>query len=268
MAEEASVHPGSWLGDATEEFKKLPPAGKIAVVAGFILVAGIGYYEYNKSKSTSSGVSGQASPSTDLSGAGANQYPTVPGGNTGQVPVLPGGLQPLYDPQGNLIGFEPTGTSGTTTTGTTGTGTTTTGGKGTKGGKGKGTKGTKNTGHGGSSSGHGGSQGTGGTHTVKQHQANGSQHKPSISNSGHSQPTPNNKVSSIQPKNTFGSHGYVYTTQPGDTLQSLQAKFFRTSNASNAQGNIINYGNNRQIFAQKGVISGNSQIKPGTKILA
>lgn len=99
--------PGSWVGDTVEEYKKLPTAGKIAAIGGLLLVAGIGYYEYSKGKSSKSGVSGSASPSTDLSGAGANQYPLVPGGNTGQVPVLPGGLQPIFDGLGNLIGFQP-----------------------------------------------------------------------------------------------------------------------------------------------------------------
>ncbi len=51
----------------------------------------------------------------DLSGAGANQFPTVPGGNTGTVPVLPGGICPIYDPNGNTVAFGPcTGATGGT----------------------------------------------------------------------------------------------------------------------------------------------------------
>lgn len=100
----------SWVGDSIEEFKKAPTGGKVALVAIFVLVGGIGFYEYNKSKSSSSGVSGNASPSTDTTGGGASQYPIVPGSGQGNVPVLPGGLSAIFDPLGNLIGWQPTPT--------------------------------------------------------------------------------------------------------------------------------------------------------------
>lgn len=258
MAEEtggSATKPGSWLGDAVEEFKKAPPAAKIGIVVAILAAAGIGYYEYSKNQSSSTQGGTTASPSVDTSGANASQYPTVPGGNTGNVPVLPGGLSPLYDPSGQLVAFEPT------PTGTTGTGTTTTGtGTGTStGGTTKKKKKSKS-----SSSSSSGSTSKG--HTVKQHQANGSQHKPTISgNSGHTTKS-NNKVPA--PKNTGGSKGYVYTTKPGDTAQSLQAKFFPGSSGSNAQGNLASYGNNAKILTAKTVNPKTGAIKPGTKILA
>ena len=55
----------SWLGDALEEYKRLPAWGKWATVLAFIGVAGIGFYEYRKNQGTSgvnqvAGLPGQA----------------------------------------------------------------------------------------------------------------------------------------------------------------------------------------------------------------
>lgn len=268
----SEVHPGSWLGDGVEEFKKAPTGVKIAIGAAFLLAAGIGYYEYSKSQSSSSGVSGTASPSTDTtSGNGTQQYATVPGGNTGTVPIIPPGYTPLFDSLGNLIGFQQPGATTTTTTTGTGTGTGTTTGTGT-GSTGKKKKkkttsssggSTKTTGH---TSGHAGNHTSTGN-TVKQHQAN--------AKSGGSQSTVHGSQGhtkapsrSIQPHNTGGSHGYVYTTKPGDTANALQSKFWPGSNYSGGKGNpnLYTYGNNSKIL--KGATLKNGQIKPGTKILA
>jgi len=115
MAENVTYH-GSAFGDVAEEWHKLPTWGKFAVGGLFIAVASIGYYEFSKSKS--SGVTpqgGNAGSLGDLSGAGANQFPTVPGGNTGTVPILPGGICPVFDSSGNLVAFGPcTGATGGT----------------------------------------------------------------------------------------------------------------------------------------------------------
>src|SRR5437773_7336697 len=112
MAENVTYH-GSAFGDIAEEWHKLPTLGKFAVGGLFVAVAGIGLYEYSRSRSTSP--VGASSPSTDLAGAGANQFPTVPGGNTGTVPVLPGGVCPVSDSSGNLVAFGPcTGATGGT----------------------------------------------------------------------------------------------------------------------------------------------------------
>ncbi len=108
MPEGNVTYHGSAFGDIAEEWHKLPTWGKFAVGGLFVAVAGIGYYEYSKNKS--SGVTplgSNAGSPADLSGAGANQYPTAPGGNTGNVPVLPGGICPIFDSSGNLVAFGP-----------------------------------------------------------------------------------------------------------------------------------------------------------------
>lgn len=139
MAEDGNVHPGSFVGDSVEEFRKLPTWGKVVVGLLFIGVAYLGYRSYAASKSNI----GQASPGVDTTGGaalgqgGGAGIQTVPGGNTGTVPIFNTPEQPIYNPTtGELEGFQPvatttstgtTGTTGTTTTGTTGTTTTTTG---------------------------------------------------------------------------------------------------------------------------------------------
>lgn len=99
------------FGDIAKEFHKLPTGGKIFFAVAIVGAAGVGFYEYQKSKS---GVSGVSSPSTDTQSA--QGYPTVPGSGQGSVPVLPGGMSPIFDPLGNLIGWQPTPTTGGTTT--------------------------------------------------------------------------------------------------------------------------------------------------------
>lgn len=106
----------AWLHDASEEFKKLPNGGKIAVVGIFVLVAGIGLYSYYKSRTSGTnalGSAANASPSTDLTGASG--FPTVPGPTGNQVPVLPSGLVPIFDSLGNLVGWQPAPTGSTPT---------------------------------------------------------------------------------------------------------------------------------------------------------
>jgi nucleoid-associated protein YgaU len=78
---------------AAEQFKQLPTGGKIAIVGVFVLVAGIGYYEYTKGKS---------------SGIGASSPTTTLGGSTGvgsQLPTLPFGTTALTDANGNPVAF-------------------------------------------------------------------------------------------------------------------------------------------------------------------
>ncbi len=45
-----TVHPGSWIGDSVEEFKKLPTWGKLAVGGLAIFVVWLGYSAYRKSR--------------------------------------------------------------------------------------------------------------------------------------------------------------------------------------------------------------------------
>lgn len=113
----AEMHPGSWFGDAVEEFKKLPPWGRYAVVAVFIGVGAFGFYEWRKqhasTQSANSAVGGSLLPggsSSDNATPGSTSvFPNVSSAGT-SVPLLPSGVQPLYGPNGNLVGFSPSGT--------------------------------------------------------------------------------------------------------------------------------------------------------------
>src|SRR2546425_624871 len=97
------IHPGSWVGDTTAEFKKLPTWGKFAAVGALVAVAGIGWYEYNKGKGTNGAtVSGASDPTA----AGVQSpFSMVPGQNGSSTPVVPQGTNPLFDSQGQLIGW-------------------------------------------------------------------------------------------------------------------------------------------------------------------
>jgi hypothetical protein len=124
------IHPGSWVGDTTAEFKKLPTWGKFAAVGAVVLVAGIGWYEYNKAKSTGgTSVSSPGSTGTSLDpnaqmGGTQSPFAQVPttAGNGASVPVIPFGDTPIFDALGNLIGWQQPGATapggGTTSTGT------------------------------------------------------------------------------------------------------------------------------------------------------
>lgn len=114
----------AWLSDATEEFKKLPKGGKIAVIGAFVLVAGIGFYEYRKSQGASgvssvAGVPSQAGAQSNgaLSGldvqslansiaglVNAQQSPAQPTGPSGSPGPTnnPGPQQPPPNPNGPL----------------------------------------------------------------------------------------------------------------------------------------------------------------------
>ncbi len=65
--------------------------------------------------------------------------------------------------------------------------------------------------------------------------------------------------------NFGGAHGWVYTTKAGDTLLSLQQKFWPGANQTNTNF-IRGYANNKQLL--KGNTIGAFGIKPGTKIVA
>ncbi len=91
---------------------------------GVIVVgAGAGYlFVRNSNKTSTNASTAVATPAiTDTTGQpGVNNAPvdqsgsgvlTVPGGPGGSVPILPPGYTPIYDSQGNLIGWEPPGTA-------------------------------------------------------------------------------------------------------------------------------------------------------------
>lgn len=95
----------AFFQDAVEEFKKLPTGGKIAIGGIVVLVGYLGYRAY-EANAASNAASQQAS-AADTSGANSG-YSMVPGPGGNSVPILPGGLTPIYDPNGNLIGWQPT----------------------------------------------------------------------------------------------------------------------------------------------------------------
>lgn len=96
----AEVHPGSFVGDSVEEFKKLPTWGKWAI--GLILVGVAAYALYQRSQGQTAQ---QAAASTaGGSATGSNSpFPMV-----GNLPVLPSNVNPVYDPNGNPVGFQQT----------------------------------------------------------------------------------------------------------------------------------------------------------------
>lgn len=68
-----------------------------------------------------------------------------------------------------------------------------------------------------------------------------------------------------------GAHGWVYTTKKGDTLASLQHRFWPGSNTSGGRGNpnLFTYANNKQLLKGKFFSQGGQwHIKPGTRIVA
>lgn len=105
-----NIHPGSWIGDSVEEFKKLPTWGKFAILAVFV-VAGYLFYRWktNAASATTSSTVGAASTgvglpagatdpttgtTTDMSGTSSNNPsptpPTQGGGNPPPgAPVTP-----------------------------------------------------------------------------------------------------------------------------------------------------------------------------------
>jgi hypothetical protein len=95
MAEQETVHPGSFVGDSVEEFKKLPMWGKVAALGAVVLVAYLGYRNYQSKQGAQAAVS-SASPA-----ASTSPFPSVNG-----LPILPSTTNPVYDPNGNLVGYQ------------------------------------------------------------------------------------------------------------------------------------------------------------------
>jgi len=88
-------------GDLISEFKQAKPPEKIIIVTAVIAVIGVALYLFNKSKSGSS-----ATPADYTSGAPTAQTAGYPSVGANQTPVLPSGVNPLYDPNGNLVAFQ------------------------------------------------------------------------------------------------------------------------------------------------------------------
>lgn len=105
----ADIHPGSFVGDSIEEFKKLPTWGKVGVGLAGVGIVLVAIYEHNKAAaSTAAGASlASGTGATDATGAALSQSPfsSIPSGS-GSVPLLPTGVNPVYDSSGNLIAFQ------------------------------------------------------------------------------------------------------------------------------------------------------------------
>jgi hypothetical protein len=95
MPEDTGIHPGSWLGDAAEEFKKLPTWGKFAIAGVGVLVVVLAI------RARQSAASSGTLPATSSAPGSSSPFPMV-----GNVPLLPSGTNPVYDPSGNLVGFQ------------------------------------------------------------------------------------------------------------------------------------------------------------------
>ena len=87
-------------GDLIKEFKSAKPPEKVVIVLGIAAVGGIAIYLYRKSFA-----GGAATPATSTAAQGGQQA-GFPSTSTG-IPVLPGGVNPVFDPNGNLIAFQP-----------------------------------------------------------------------------------------------------------------------------------------------------------------
>lgn len=84
-------------GDLINEFKSAKPPERVVIVLGIIAVIAVAFYLYKRGQSASA-----ASSSTQGATTGQQAgYPTANG-----VPVLPNGVNPLYDPNGNLVGYQ------------------------------------------------------------------------------------------------------------------------------------------------------------------
>jgi hypothetical protein len=129
------IHPGSFVGDTIEEFKKLPMWGKVALGGGVAVIVIVFIYKAKSaggSAATSTTLPATTNPSTQ---GVASMFPGVQSGSS-SVPFVPSSVNPVYDAQGGLVAFQqaavgnpgatgsvspPTGASGTTgSTGATG----------------------------------------------------------------------------------------------------------------------------------------------------
>jgi hypothetical protein len=92
------------LEDTLNEFKKASPQEKVFVVGGALAAIAIALYIRRQGQTSGGTTASGGAPSTGLQSGGIQ---TVPGPNASQVPILPPGLNPIFDNQGNLLGYQP-----------------------------------------------------------------------------------------------------------------------------------------------------------------
>ena len=104
MAEETKTQPASWVGDTVEEFKKLPTWGKFAVVAIAIGVVIFGFYQFQKGKTGTPGITpaspGSAGSLLPTGNLPPTNFPTNPVG-TPTPPTPTPTPTPVPTPTGN-----------------------------------------------------------------------------------------------------------------------------------------------------------------------
>lgn len=111
----SDIHPGSWVGDSVEEFKKLPTWGKFLAVGALGLAGYLGYNAYQSSKanaSSAASTTGTAAIGGSTDAGTQSPFPSVNG-----LPLLPSNVNPVFDSGGNPIAYQqaptPTGSTGT-----------------------------------------------------------------------------------------------------------------------------------------------------------
>jgi hypothetical protein len=90
------------MNELMEKFKSLPMWGKVVVIGGIGLIAYLGIKAF-----TGGGGSSQATSLQPTSNTAGSQspFPSVTSGQS-SVPLLPSNVNPLYDSQGNLTGYQ------------------------------------------------------------------------------------------------------------------------------------------------------------------
>lgn len=85
-------------GDILQEFHHAKPPEKVVIIVAVVAIGGIAIYLiWNRNQASAGSAAGAAGASSSQQAG----YPTA-----GGVPVLPSGVNPLFDPNGNLIGFQ------------------------------------------------------------------------------------------------------------------------------------------------------------------
>jgi hypothetical protein len=106
-------HPGSFVGDSVEEFKKLPTWGKIAAVGVLVVVAYLAWRAHAASSSAQTAAGSTAGSAGAATAGTQSPFPMI-----GSLPLLPSNVNPVYDPNGNPIAYQqnPTPPPGSPTT--------------------------------------------------------------------------------------------------------------------------------------------------------
>lgn len=114
------IHPGSFVGDSVEEFKKLPVWGKVLAGGVFVVVGYFGYQAYQTNKSSTAQTVAGTTSLTGTTGAAvdpnAQAASTSPFSSVNGVPLLPSNVNPVEDAAGNLLGYQVGSTTNTSAT--------------------------------------------------------------------------------------------------------------------------------------------------------